>query len=321
MSTKFFQADFHARWSHLQDPHVRALAWLIDAPDLLDPQAPQWRGRIATLTPYGGLDHWLTGLDKAPAELHAYLAIRPFERLGRYAEKLLAYYFVHRGILLAHGVQVHASDGQTIGEFDYLLRDGSAMLHWEFATKLYLLESSAHGDYFVGPNLADTLIEKMRKILDRQLALGMHAAAQVYLPDQITRASALIKGWLFYHQDDQAPLTLGVAANHCRGYWCELAQAPILRADCFALLPRLAWLAPLQSPVAQTLDRTQLMAALYTHFENDSMPVMVANLSVAGDIAYEFTRGFVVPDDWRERAGQRAQRAFIAARRSSFVRD
>ncbi|HEX7634981.1 MAG TPA: DUF1853 domain-containing protein, partial [Noviherbaspirillum sp.] len=43
------QAQFHRRWNHLNDPHVRTLAWLLDAPDLLDPQAPQWQGRIASI--------------------------------------------------------------------------------------------------------------------------------------------------------------------------------------------------------------------------------------------------------------------------------
>ena len=43
------QERFHRRWHWLTDPHVRALAWLIDAPSLLDPAAPQWAGRIAEL--------------------------------------------------------------------------------------------------------------------------------------------------------------------------------------------------------------------------------------------------------------------------------
>ncbi|MEO8598457.1 MAG: DUF1853 domain-containing protein, partial [bacterium] len=33
------QAGFHQRWGHLHDPHVRALAWLLSAPDMLDVQA------------------------------------------------------------------------------------------------------------------------------------------------------------------------------------------------------------------------------------------------------------------------------------------
>ena len=35
-----YQAGFERRWGHLRRPHVRALAWLLDAPDLLDPALP-----------------------------------------------------------------------------------------------------------------------------------------------------------------------------------------------------------------------------------------------------------------------------------------
>ncbi len=141
------QARFHRRWQHLNDPHVRALAWLLDAPDLLDPQAPQWRGLIATLTgvPDRQAIAWLAELDAAPDALHAYLDIGPYTRLGRYAEKLMAFYFQHRGTLFAHGIQVRAGKNHTVGEFDFLLREGDALLHLEFATKFYLLESSGAG--------------------------------------------------------------------------------------------------------------------------------------------------------------------------------
>ncbi len=31
-----YQAAFHRRWGHLRRARVRALAWLLDSPDLLD---------------------------------------------------------------------------------------------------------------------------------------------------------------------------------------------------------------------------------------------------------------------------------------------
>jgi hypothetical protein len=308
-----FQAAFHARWAGLRDPHVRALAWLLDAPDLLEPAAAQWQGKIATLTPASDLAAWLAVLDRAPENLHVFLMLRPYERLGRYAEKLLAFYFLRQGMLVAHGVQVHSGKSQTIGEFDYLLQNAGQFQHWEFATKLYLLEGSADGDYFVGPNLADTLGTKMRKILERQLALGQHPDAQMHLPAPIERACALIKGWLFYHGNDQASLALGVRPDHCRGFWCAQADASQLDAECFVLLPRLSWLAPLQIESDQTVGKAAMTAALDAHFAQTSMPVLVSLLRSVDGIAQEIRRGFVVPDDWRERAGQRAQRAFIAS--------
>ena len=314
-----FQTQFHRRWNHLNDPHVRALAWLLDAPDLLDPLAPQWRGQIASLSGQNGQDvlDWMAQLDREPGALHDYLGlqagIQTFTRLGRYAEKLMAFYFHHRGVLLAHGVQVRAAKNATIGEFDFLLRHGEDLVHWEFATKFYLLESSGarpEADYFVGPNLADTLGAKMGKILDRQLLLSDHPAAQVHLPQSVASAQALVKGWLFYHDGGaQAAHALGVSNQHCRGFWRALSELDSVQAERYAILPRLSWLAPAKMPIADGLDRPALQQALARHFAQDTMPVLIALLAPDGDVALEMDRGFIVPDDWRERAGQRMLRA------------
>src|SRR5882757_9082161 len=96
-----FQLQFHERWGDLNDPHVRALAWLLYAPDLLDSHATQWQGRIATLaaTLSSDIDAWLHTLDRQPEALHRYLDLQPFARLGRYAEKLMAFYLEHQGML------------------------------------------------------------------------------------------------------------------------------------------------------------------------------------------------------------------------------
>ena len=273
-----------------------------------------WEGKIAVLQTDASLNNWLEALDATPALLLDYLALRPYERLGRYAEKLLAFYFQHCGTLVAHGVQVRSEQHHTVGEFDYLLRDGTELVHWEFATKLYLLEGSAQAAHFVGPNLADSLDTKMRKILDRQLALGQHPAAQRCLPQPIARAQALIKGWLFYHGDDQSSATLGLRSDHCRGWWCALEEVTQCEAERFVLLPRLGWLAPVQTVAAQTFSKAQALFTLQQHFAVDAMPILVALLMIDGDSAREISRGFVVPNDWRERAGQRAQRSFIAAK-------
>lgn len=314
MSSPDFQARFHRRWQHLRDPDVRALAWLLDAPGLLDPDAPQWLGRVASLGPHAADDAaaWLAHLDRDPSQLRSHLALQPMTRLGRYAEKLLAYYFAHQGTLVANGVQVRAGKDGTIGEFDFLLREGDALVHWEFATKLYLLEASGAGteaDYFVGPNLADTLGLKMRKIFGRQLSLAGHPAAQAYLPQPVARAQALVKGWLFYHDDGAlSPHPADVASGHCRGFWCALSEARRLGADRYLILPRLRWLAPAQALPEETIDRATLLDQLSAHFLQDSMPVLVALLRLDGDRAYEVERGFIVPDDWSSRAGDRVRR-------------
>lgn len=307
------QAQFHRRWNHLNNPHVRSLAWLLDAPDLLDPQASQWQGRIASIaaidTP---AEEWLAALDRTPEHLHAWLDIQPFTRLGRYAEKLMAYYLQHQGSLVAHGVQVRAGKNDTIGEFDFLLRRGDALVHWEFATKLYLLEASGsgrHADYFVGPNLADTLGAKVRKILDRQLSLSQHPAAQLHLPEPVALAQALVKGWLFYHGRTPLPVQpTGISLAHCRGFWCAENELDLIPGECFIVLPRLAWLAPAKIVEDGAMDRPALRNAVAAHFREGRTPLLTAVLERQDGAILEVDRGFVVPDDWCDRAEARIKR-------------
>jgi hypothetical protein len=329
-----FQAQFRQRHGHLRDPHVRALAWLLTAPNLFDPLAPRWHGAIAILD--GSVDGvhcdaWLAALDADPSALHAAVEARPTARLGRYAEKLLEFYLQWHGRLYAANIQIRAGAKATIGEFDYLLHDtgatnnandsaGAALIHWEFATKFYLLESqrsTPQADCFVGPNLADTLGAKMTKIMDRQLQLSRHPAAEAYLPLPVSHAQALVKGWLFYRESAvDLPAAMGVAADHCRGFWCtagELADDPQYDNATYAILPRLQWLAPAQLPMASTLTPDRLQSALAASFAIDPAPVLIAVMEpsmdkeneAGGGGAVEVSRGFIVPDNWRALAAER----------------
>ena len=296
-----FQARFEQRWGHLTHPRVRALAWLLDSPDLLDPASAHWGGRIASLpavTP--AVAAWLGALQDDPSPLDAALGPKFYSRLGLYAEKLLAFYFEQRGVLQAHGLQVQVNRNDTVGEFDFLLRDGNELLHWEFATKFYLLEGAPDPGVFnhlIGPNLADTLGLKMRKILDKQLALSRHPAAQTLLPQPVLAAQALVKGWLFYAAGT-TPAMDGISPDHGHGFWCTLAQLPERR---YVVLPRLQWLAPFKGREVAVLDGDVLRAQL----SDLAQPVMVATVDHVEGWEVERTRGFVVPHDWTQQAAAR----------------
>jgi hypothetical protein len=303
------QALFHRRWGHLRRARVRALAWLLDAPDLLDAGAPEWQGRIATLGPVTPeVERWLAETDRDPSRLDAALGARVYSRLGLYAEKLMAFYFQEHGQLVAHGVQVRANRNDTVGEFDFLLDAGpDAVEHIEFATKFYLLEGEAanHLDALVGPNLADTLGKKLRKIFERQLELGAHPAAQAILPRPVVRARALVKGWLFYPLGAYTDMA-GISAQHCRGFWCSVDEIDALAGDEFLILPRLQWLPPFKAASATWLmNRAQLAAELNAQFEASPTPVLVASVRQQPGLVMEVERGFIVPNDWRERAARR----------------
>lgn len=311
-----YQAAFHRRWGHLRRARVRALAWLLDSPDLLDTGAPHWQGRIASLGPVTEeTARWLAELDRDPAPLDAALGPRVYTRLGLYAEKLMAFYFQHQGRLIAHGLQIRASRNDTVGEFDFLLEAGpDAAEHIEFATKFYLLQGEADKEFdaLVGPNLADSLGAKMRKIFERQLELGAHPAAQPLLPRPVAQARALVKGWLFYPAGSW-PAMSGITAGHCRGFWCALDELDATGADAFLILPRLQWLAPFRAQSAAWLmNRAQLHAELEAQFEESASPVLVAVVRETPGCVEEVERGFIVPNDWHERAA--ARRAADAVR-------
>jgi hypothetical protein len=220
----------------------------------------------------------------------------------------MAFYFAQRGQLVAHGMQVRASPNDTVGEFDFLLDAGPlGVEHIEFATKFYLLEGQAAGrfDELVGPNLADSLGKKMRKIVDQQLELGMHPAAQALLPRPVVCARALVKGWLFYPLGTW-PSIAGISAAHCRGFWCSLDEIDQLPGDAFLMLPKLQWLPPFRAQSATwILNRAELHAELSAQFEVNQSPVLVSMVREQPRCIEEVERGFIVPNDWRDRAAAR----------------
>ncbi|MGZ5817990.1 MAG: DUF1853 family protein, partial [Burkholderiaceae bacterium] len=256
------------------------------------------------------IEEWLVALDRDPTQLDAIIDAKPTFRLGHYAERLMTFYFRHKGVLVGHGVQVQSLKNGTVGEFDFLLRDGDALAHWEFATKFYLLapsDQAATASYFVGPNLADTLNAKMHKILQQQLLLAHHPAAQVHLPQSVNSAKALIKGWLFYRRSnrEECPVQLdGISAEHCRGFWCTATDWELEDGKCAIVLPRLQWLAPAKVPFSETSSHQSIKQTIQEYFKHDSMPLLIAVLERQGNNVIEIDRGFIVPDDWPDQAKQ-----------------
>jgi hypothetical protein len=316
-----YQDRFHREWSQLSDPHVRALAWLITSPDLLDKDSAIWWRQIGSLDApdVHRLRTWLFNLDQHPSMLHEALKIHRFLRLGHYAENLLTFYFSHEGLLYGHGLQVHNDKAETIGEFDYLLFAQGGLLHLELATKFYLfhqpLKSQDHirrlpdvYDY-LGPNLNDSLGAKMQKILQRQLTLSQHDAARKLIQTRVIAARALVKGWLFYRSSEPKQLVPGIASNHCLGFWWTLSEFEQLAVPYAMKLERLQWLAPAQVSPDEVMDKSMTLDTLQRYFHTESTPVLVAIMKKNGDLMQEFCRGMVVPNDWPEKASQ-IQRSF-----------
>ena len=314
MNTSDFQESFHNRWYFLTDLHVRSLAWLLESPNLLDPFFPLWDGKIASLPEDSAIKDkvWLESLNTNPLELHKFLNIGKFMRLGRYAEKLLAFYFIYKKILFAHGLQIREDKNQTIGEFDFLLKDGQELIHWEFATKFYLLNSNKiklsknwYPDYFVGPNIVDTLGKKMRKILNKQLSLRFNPATKKFVNLSIKNSYALIKGWIFYHlESNKKKIDSGISLKHCQGWWCSYDEINDLNFSNLIILPKSSWLAPVSVKKSEYICPKILSKDLNNYFLEKNDPIMVAFLKEYRDKLVETSRGFIVPNNWKEKASK-----------------
>jgi len=292
---------------------------MLTSPDMLAPKSPAWGGRIANIpiADPQALINWLTALDRQPAPLHQALELHKHSRLGHYAENLLAFYLKHQGTLFAHGLQIRQGNSQTIGEFDFLVRQRHGLAHWELATKFYLFDpgsetGEAQAGYvpdlysYVGPNLADTLGAKMKKIIEQQLPLAEHPLAQFAVQDVIYKSQALVKGWLFYrdlaHAEHGAE---GISSSHCRGFWWFLGDLEKLAIPYAMILPRLQWLAPAQAREEEVMSKPLLLDAVARHFGQDNSPAMVAIMRRNGDLMQEICRGMVVPDKWMRQAAER----------------
>lgn len=306
-----FQHAFHQQWGTLKDRHVRALAWVLTSPNLLEDSSGVWLDQLdhLRLPQFGHLFEWLHALDEHPSILHEALKLHKFLRLGHYAENLLAYFYSHTGLLYSHGLQVHSPEGETLGEFDYLLFDEFGLQHVELATKFYLFcptESTKMKPsifQYLGPQLNDNLGAKMQKIMQKQLTLPQHEAARKLVAQKIVSSKAVVKGWLFYRSTQvmQAAIT-GIAKDHCMGFWWTLEEFEQLAVHYAMPLERLQWLAPAQTELDEVRDKSMMMEYLQRHFHGDNAPVMVAVMRKNGDCMQEFCRGFVVPNDWPYRA-------------------
>ena len=297
------------------------------------------------------LHDWLLACDADAAPLRAFLARGESNRLGRYAEQLLHFALLHspRFNVLAAGLQVRDArrGNMTLGECDFLLERCAdrQLLHWELAVKLYLFVPSATPSpllderaiqfHWLGPNLADSLADKVARLLGHQLQLTSVEAARSALPAAGPwLAQVYLKGWLFHPLTQRGRLPQVVSDSHGRGWWATLdewwahahstqhTQAEQLDRM-WALLPRGRWLAPARVGDSAALSLAAMHAHIETHWRERGVaePLLIVSLTRRageGDW-FECERGFIVPDYWAPRARHRIEelreRADAAARR------
>ena len=284
---------------------VRDLAWAILSPTLMQtPDAGQNLSPLWYEQAFNAIEPHLAQLDIDDSPLLQHLQAPHNHRLGLYFERLWSYWLQHndRYRLLASNLQV-MRDGQTYGEFDFIVHDTAAdqIEHWELAVKFYLgiapLQAMQH---WFGPNTKDRLDLKFRHLVDKQLPLsqtqpGLATCAQRGWP--VRQRRLISKGRLYFpfphHQD--APRCID--ARHLHGFWLNqsqwLRQARHYGQAGYSWLTRSEWLVWHPRPLQTYRDiRERLEQQLHPH------PVQ---LHIEGWMEQPI-RLFLVPDDWSNSA-------------------
>jgi uncharacterized protein len=241
---------------------LAALRWLLVSPQVLSQTACAQLGASASIAQFSppeilAIEQWLGSLARDPAPL--LLSVQSARdsvqgkqpghlRLGRMAERLLAFFLTHGPLhrLVAQNIALRQalnpariepaqpvrpepvegfapsqpSNHTTLGEIDFLLHSPSGQnLHWELAVKFFLCQATgpapAQLSDFVGPDSAETFDHKVAKLLVKQLGHRPPApwSAQDWQPQ------AFAKGWMFYRHGQAIPPCAALNPEHCKGWW------------------------------------------------------------------------------------------------------
>ncbi|HEV3424282.1 MAG TPA: DUF1853 family protein [Paraburkholderia sp.] len=304
-----------AQLEALREPAVRDLAWLLFSADLLRAQPPvgMLASAFETAEEAAATIDWLLALDADAGGLQRDIAAARVTRLGRYAECLLAWFLQYgpAARLVAANVPLRRA-GLTLGECDFLVQtEAGRRLHWELAVKCYLHAGDGRAQLadYVGPNLQDRFDLKLTHVLDHQLPLSAREEFATLGHAGPWEPQMFIKGWLFYRQGEVVRDPVQIDPAHARGWWATRADWPAFaaaHAQAWRVLPRLEWLAPRRHErgVAEAQGIAFVDApALSTRVAHQNGPTMVAAFFVddAGRWV-ERSRGFIVPDDWPDKA-------------------
>ncbi len=200
--------------------------------------------------------------------------------------------------LIGRSVQFPGSDGQTLGELDFLILDQlrEQPIHLELAIKFYLAHQDTEGVMrFPGPDARDNWPRKLKRLTEHQLRLSDDPAIRHLLSERFgvgdVEVAHLIYGCLFDHIDAQPTTCAPAISTNCRrGKWLRASEISALRnaTDEVTILPKPLWPAPISDTLRAELPScpvSELLHATKHHcvmFATPDTPLPM----------------FLVPDTW-----------------------
>lgn len=296
---------------------VRDFVWTLTSPSLFEyiPEHPEiifWKSELYN-SEFLSLQNLINHLDEDPSRLNFHINESNNKLLGKYFESFIGFWLLNskRFKLINNNVQVE-KNGETLGEFDFILRDNSteAFIHLECAGKFYLSsENSSYWSTFIGPNPHDNLQKKMNKMIYDQTNLSRTENGRSKLIEfgiNKIKSAMIIKGYFFYHFNSFYNNSIIIPEhsniNHNKGWWLSFSEAGNLRnlkSEKWAVLKRQNWIsATVIKDKKEIFNFEELLLFLKSYFEFNYYPLLIVSLHDENDLLVETTRGFVVSDLW-----------------------
>lgn len=296
---------------------VRDLYWVISSPALFEilPNSNSLRILNQQLfdTEIKSLSKTLIDLDNNPEPLIEHIQFGNNKLLGKYYESLVEYWFQisRRFEIVDKSVQLN-HNGETLGEFDFILKDKirDKFIHLESAGKFYLSsENKSDWKTFIGPNPNDNLQNKMEKLFNEQTQLSKTSLGKEKLTEMgvsEVESAMLLKGYIFYQiknfLSNQLIIPVHSNPNHNKGWWLRFGEVENLyNLNCnqWLVLKRHNWISrAVASTENELLNTSDLFMFLKSYFEFNHYPILIASMEKYDNHFTEITRGFVVSDLW-----------------------
>jgi hypothetical protein len=166
-------------------------------------------------------------------------------RLGKYIERLVSFELSQNTSIkiLTENLQIQ-KEKTTLGEIDCLLLQNGNPIHLEIIYKFYIYDASegtSEIDFFIGPNRKDALIEKLKKLSQKQLPLLHSKHCEAHLEPLGLKASEIeqqvyFKAQLFVPFGETVDLTI-LNPDCIVGYYIKKENLPQL-SDCKFYIPK-----------------------------------------------------------------------------------
>lgn len=173
-------------------------------------------------------------------------------RLGKLVEELLNFQFTQLEDIkvIAKNLQI-SKNKITIGELDFLINKNSKTIHLEVIYKFYLYDNTIKSDNdlekWIGPNRKDTLIYKLNKLKNKQLALLHSTQCKTILENLDLNYRAIkqyvcFKAQLFLPYNFNEKLITSLNKNCIVGFYISVKDVGQLSDYKFYIPEKLDWL-------------------------------------------------------------------------------